>query len=110
MHLFQTRHSRTTRSTTAAPRRRGFFHRKDNDRVVGGLSTRSTFYVHLPFRSYLSPEASLTNPNTTRAGRRQAKRELRAMVSLLTLLPPSLFYLLIRFYCRAVNATPMFHL
>ncbi|KAF9483979.1 hypothetical protein BDN70DRAFT_214648 [Pholiota conissans] len=61
MHFFQTRNSRTTRSATPAPRRRGFFHRKDKDRVAGGL------------------KASLVNPNTTRAGRKQAKRELRAM-------------------------------
>ncbi|KAF4619641.1 hypothetical protein D9613_005472 [Agrocybe pediades] len=48
-------HPMTTRS------RGGLFHRKDRDRVAGGY------------------KASLANPNTTRAGRKHAKHELRAM-------------------------------
>ncbi|KAF8974378.1 hypothetical protein BDZ97DRAFT_1911569 [Flammula alnicola] len=57
MPLFGSRHTHTT----TTPRRHGFFHRRDNDRVAGGL------------------RGTLVNPNTTRSGRRQAKRELRGM-------------------------------
>ncbi|KAL5527550.1 hypothetical protein ACEPAG_6351 [Sanghuangporus baumii] len=49
--------SRTPRTGT----RRGLFHRADPDRRAGGY------------------KAALHNPNTTREGRKQAKRELRAM-------------------------------
>ncbi|OBZ76969.1 hypothetical protein A0H81_03675 [Grifola frondosa] len=64
------------RESTSSTRRRipGLhFHRKDQDRVAGGY------------------KAALSNPNTTRSGRKHAKHELRAMgrgrethVSLLT--------------------------
>jgi len=47
-------------STTHTTHRR-FFHRVDRDRRAGGL------------------KGALANPNTTKAGRRNAKRELRAM-------------------------------
>ncbi|KIM46005.1 hypothetical protein M413DRAFT_23799 [Hebeloma cylindrosporum] len=52
----------SSRATTApAHHHHGFFHRRDRDRVAGGY------------------KGALSNPNTTRAGRKQAKHELRAM-------------------------------
>lgn len=45
------------------PRRSGgLFHRRDRDRVAGGY------------------KAALSNPNTTREGRKRAKMELKMMV------------------------------
>jgi len=48
----------THRETT---RRGGLFHRRDKDRVAGGY------------------KAALSNPNTSREGRKHAKRELKLM-------------------------------
>jgi len=42
-------------------RRRGLFHRRDQDRMAGGY------------------KAALSNPNTTRDGRKRAKMELKSM-------------------------------
>ncbi|KAF8165132.1 hypothetical protein B0H34DRAFT_793559 [Crassisporium funariophilum] len=59
MNLFGRRPARTT--VVPTHHRRSFFHRKDRDRVAGGY------------------KAALSNPHTTRSGRKQAKRELQAM-------------------------------
>ncbi|KAH9983469.1 hypothetical protein BJV74DRAFT_617005 [Russula compacta] len=65
MPLFGTRRHRTRDevNVTTSPRRRGWTlsPRKNRDRVAGGY------------------RAALVNPNTTRRGRRHAKRELRRM-------------------------------
>ncbi|KAF9057768.1 hypothetical protein BJ165DRAFT_1521119 [Panaeolus papilionaceus] len=70
--------SRSTAATTSSTRRRGFFgssglssttrgtgggffHRKNKNRVAGGY------------------KSALSNPNTTRNGRKRAKKELRFM-------------------------------
>ncbi|KAI0080693.1 hypothetical protein K474DRAFT_1589170 [Panus rudis PR-1116 ss-1] len=63
--MFSSRH-RTTGTTTTRHRRGNTrfsrrFGRKDPDRVAGGY------------------KAALSNPNTTRSGRKHAKHELRAM-------------------------------
>ncbi|ESK93608.1 hypothetical protein Moror_1614 [Moniliophthora roreri MCA 2997] len=60
MPLFSRRTHRTTR-TTRSHRGGGLFHRKDRDRVAGGY------------------KAALSNPNTTREGRKHAKHKLRSM-------------------------------
>ncbi|KDR83520.1 hypothetical protein GALMADRAFT_132961 [Galerina marginata CBS 339.88] len=60
MPLFGSR-STAHRHHGTTTRRRGLFHRRDKDRVAGGF------------------KAALSNPNTTRSGRRHAKHELRAM-------------------------------
>lgn len=66
MSLFSSR--RRSRATTATTRTRTGFRnplrRRDPDRVAGGY------------------KAALSNPNTTRSGRKHAKQELRMMVSL----------------------------
>jgi hypothetical protein len=67
MPLFGTRRTHHTSSTIThhGPRRRGRFGlggRRDPDRVAGGY------------------KAALSNPNTTHAGRKHAKAELKAMV------------------------------
>ncbi|TDL29775.1 hypothetical protein BD410DRAFT_780264 [Rickenella mellea] len=62
--MFGTRTSRTRHhhhTTGTRTGRRGWFHRTDPDRRAGGL------------------KAALHNPNTTHAGRRNAKAELRMM-------------------------------
>ncbi|KAG7096860.1 hypothetical protein E1B28_004268 [Marasmius oreades] len=59
MPLFSRRTHHTTHRTT--PRRRHFWHRADKDRVAGGY------------------KAALSNPRTTRDGRKHAKHELRKM-------------------------------
>ncbi|KAF5321198.1 hypothetical protein D9619_000866 [Psilocybe cf. subviscida] len=63
MPLFGSRRTHTVGTTTTSSRRRGggLFHRRDKDRVAGGY------------------KAALSNPNTTRSGRKHAKHELRAM-------------------------------
>ncbi len=87
MNLFGSRrhHRERDHHHAAQPHRHGVLRRKDRDRVAGGLST-SIFLA--PTRALeLSTnvslvrliEGALVNPNTTRAGRKQAKRELRAM-------------------------------
>jgi hypothetical protein len=71
------------------PRRRGgLFHRRDRDRVAGGYS-ESPINVALSINTdlvlliilYYLKEAALSNPNTTRDGRKHAKQELRMMVN-----------------------------
>lgn len=65
MSLFSSRR-RTRPATTTTTRRTRFrnpLRRRDPDRVAGGF------------------KAALSNPNTTRDGRKQAKRQLRRMVS-----------------------------
>jgi len=65
MPLFSSRRRRAD-ATTASARGTGFrnlLRRRDPDRVAGGF------------------KSALSNPNTTRDGRRHAKRELRRMVS-----------------------------
>ncbi|KDQ28906.1 hypothetical protein PLEOSDRAFT_1111989 [Pleurotus ostreatus PC15] len=59
MPLFGTRRAHT--STVHTTRRHSLFHRKDRNHVAAGY------------------KSALSNPHTTRAGRKQAKRELRAM-------------------------------
>ncbi|KAF9500180.1 hypothetical protein BDN71DRAFT_1440757 [Pleurotus eryngii] len=59
MPLFGTRRAHT--STVHTTRRHSPFHRKDRNHVASGY------------------KSALSNPHTTRAGREQAKRELRAM-------------------------------
>ncbi|PPQ66296.1 hypothetical protein CVT26_010980 [Gymnopilus dilepis] len=54
-------HHTTPMGTRSSRSRYGFFHRKDRDRVAGGY------------------KAALSNPNTSHAGRKHAKRELRLM-------------------------------
>lgn len=85
MPFFGSRRTAATHTHPRQSRRRGLFHRKDKDRVAGGLSAYTLALPPTPrtcsFIFTYSAEASLVNPNTTRAGRRQAKRELRAMVS-----------------------------
>ncbi|KAJ8086727.1 hypothetical protein PM082_005550 [Marasmius tenuissimus] len=59
MPLFSRRAHHNTHHRTTTTRRRSLFHRKDKDRVAGGY------------------KAALSNPNTTKEGRKHAKHELR---------------------------------
>ncbi|KAJ3826481.1 hypothetical protein EV361DRAFT_546765 [Lentinula raphanica] len=62
MPLFSTRRHPHTHSTSSSSRRRErYYHRRDPDHVAAGY------------------KAALANPNTTSAGRKLAKHELRAM-------------------------------
>lgn len=55
-----------THHETSTRRRGGLFHRRDKDRVAGGY------------------KAALSNPRTSREGRKHAKRELKLMVGTLS--------------------------
>ena len=62
MAFFSSRTRATTTSTRTRNRFRNPLRRRDPDRVAGGY------------------KAALSNPNTTRTGRKSAKRQLRLMV------------------------------
>jgi len=65
----------------------GLFHRRDRDRVAGGYGNEHERrregggLFHRRDRDHVAGgyRAALSNPNTTRAGRRHAKEELRMM-------------------------------
>ncbi|KZT41136.1 hypothetical protein SISSUDRAFT_1001203, partial [Sistotremastrum suecicum HHB10207 ss-3] len=62
----RTHHTNNPLTTTSSSRNRKWYQRKNPNRRAGGL------------------KAALHNPNTTSHGRKNAKHELRAMVSLST--------------------------